>query len=164
MSPIPAAAARQPPPPTSLRRSSQRPAPRACVYCRSRDGSLPPLPPSACTQVPFVPWGGRPSRVPPCLYVPALSSPSSPPILSIVRFWCPCRVAFREKASSQGASTPWQSRALVLSPCYLSMPATFRIIVPPPLPPLPSPLVVMIPSQWVEEVWGLPLGVGLTRA
>ena len=148
-----------------LRCLSLRPAPRACICCRSRVGLLSPLPPSACTQVPVLPWGVRPSRVPPRICVPDSSSPSSPPNLGIVRFWCPCWVAFREKARGQGASTPWQLCALVLAPHYLAMPAPFRLPISlPPFPPLPPPLGVMIPYPSVEEVWRLLPEVGVTRA
>ena len=47
----------QNPPPASFLRLSLRFAPRACVYCHFCVRPLPPLPPSACNQVPVVPWG-----------------------------------------------------------------------------------------------------------
>ena len=131
------------PPPTSLRRSSLRPAPRACVCCRSFAGLLSPFPHLSCTQVLVVPWGVCPLRLPPRLYVPKLSSPSFPPNLGIVQFWCTCQVNFREKARGQGASTPWQLRALVLAPRYFSMPAPFRLPGSSP-PPSPPPLVDIV--------------------
>ena len=79
------------PPTTSHHRSSLCPAPHACVSFYSRASSLPPFPPSACTQVPVGPWGVIPLRVPPCICVPASSSPSSPHNIGIVPFWCLCR-------------------------------------------------------------------------
>ena len=113
----------------------------------SRVSSLPIFLPSAFSQVPVGPWGVLQSRVPPRLCVTSSSSPSSPLNLDIVRFWCPCQVAFRKNSRGQGASTPCQLRALGLDPCYLDMPELFRLpppppphhLPPPPLPPLPPP-------------------------
>ena len=85
--PDPAAACQ--PTPASLSCSSLRLALRDCVCYRSCAGSLPPSPPSTCTQVPVCPWGVCTPRVPPRLFLPVLSSPSSPPNIDIVRFWCP---------------------------------------------------------------------------
>ena len=76
----------------------------ATVY---HDGVLPPLSPSACTQVPVSSWGFHPLRVPPRIFVPALPSPSSPPNPGIVQFLFSCRVDFSARERGQGASTPW---------------------------------------------------------
>ena len=83
---------------------------------------------------PFWTLGVRLLWVPPLLYVPAMSYPSYPPHFGIVRFCCLCRVVFLENVRGQGASTPWKSRALVLTPFYLAMSASFG------LPRSPSPL------------------------
>ena len=85
---------------------------------------------------PYQPIGDSLVTDPPRLCVTALSSPSFPPNLGIVRFCCPCRVPFRKKARIQGAYTPWKLRALVLTTRYLTIPALFRL----PSYPLPSPL------------------------
>ena len=125
------------PPSASLCRSSLRPAPRACVCCRSCAGALPPLPTSACTQVPVGPWGVLHVQVHPRLYVPASSSPRSPPNTGIVRFLVSCWLAFCARERYQGASITWKLRALALA-----LPATWksrrRSGYPDPPPPLPS--------------------------
>ena len=110
------------PPPASLR----------CLYLRPRAVCLrlltfmfrfaPPFADLSLQPVPVGPWGFLPSRFPPRLCVPASFSPSSPPNIGLVRFWCPCRAAFLKKARGQGVSNPWQSLTLVLVPCYLSLP------------------------------------------
>ena len=71
------------PPPTSLRRSSLRLAPRACVCCHSRAGALPPCPPLYCTHFPDGTCVFRVLCFPMCLCVPDYPSPSSPPNLFI---------------------------------------------------------------------------------
>ena len=126
------------PPPASVHRSSLRPTPHVCVCCCSCDGLLPPFPPLACTKVPVGSWLFCPLHVPPRLYVPTLSSLSSPPNIGIVRFWCLCRVDFHKNMRGQGASTPLQSHYLFLAPRYLAMTAPFRIPgSPPSFPPPP---------------------------
>ena len=76
---------------------------------------------------PYQPMGDSPVAYPPRLCVTALSSPSFPPNIWIIRFWCPCRVPFRKKARGQGAYTPWKSRTLVLTTRYLTILELFRL-------------------------------------
>ena len=124
------------PPPATLRRSSLRPAPHACACCTSCAVCLPPLTPSACTQVPVGPWRVFPSRVPLSLCIPASSSLSYPLNLDIFRFLCPCRVTFREKARGQGASTPQKSwEPGPISPLLGHAGAVQATPPPPPLTP-----------------------------
>ena len=130
------------------------------VYC---DVSLPLFLPSACNQVPVSPWGVLMSRLPPCICVPALTSPSSP--LNPDIFWSlvSFQVEFCARARGQVTFTTWQPCALVLAtPHFLAMPELFSF--PALLSPLPPPLVVMIPYILVEEVWGVALDISLTRS
>ena len=71
-------------------------------------------------------------QVPPHLRIPASPSTISPLNIGIVQSLVSCQVVFRERSIGQVASTPGQSRALVLAP-------------PDPLPP---PL-----SSWYHTRW-----------
>ena len=137
----PGAVRRQPvcrphPPHTSFHHSSLRLAPHAFAYCCSRVRSPP------C-------WISRPALrslsgplgslvTGPSVYLsPCLSLPFCDPLPGI--FWflvsvCECIVWAR--ARSQGASTPWQSLAPVLSPTILGHTGAIRISRPSPPPPL----------------------------
>ena len=75
-----------------------------------------PFPPLACSQAPVRTWGVLLLRVPTHLCAPSLPSLSDPHSSGI--FWCLvfCWVDFCARARGQGASTPWQSLAPVLTP------------------------------------------------
>ena len=107
--------------------------------------------------------GVLPARVPPRLFVPASLSPRSPPNPGIVRSLVSCWVGFRARERGQVASTPWQSHALVLAPPVTWL---FRSCsgYPPLLPPLSTPLVAVIVSLSVVEVWSVLLEVGVKGA
>ena len=140
-------------------------APRRVPGYRSRSGLLPPFPSLSCTQVHFFTWGVSPSQVPPHICLPSLSPPISSPNIDIVRFFCPCRVAFLEKARGQGASTPSQSQAFGPLPPILGYSGAVQDTrIPSPFPLLPPRLVVMFPSVLVEDVSGLSLEFGVTCA
>ena len=66
-------------------------------------------------------------------------------------FWCLLSlsgVCFRARAREKGASTPWQSLVLVLSP---SLPVHSGAVQAPRTPP-PHPLVFLIPSRPLKLV------------
>ena len=124
--------------PTSLCCSFLRPAPRACVCSRSRDGVLPLLPPLTCTQVPVSSWGVLASRVPPRLCTSASHYLSSPPNTGIV--WSSVLLSgkFSHEGEIPGSLHSLEvTRAGPCSPRYLYIPAPFRIFRP---TPPPSPL------------------------
>ena len=136
------------PAPTACQPPPLVPAPRAaCLFLLSLPYQFSPhfaalgLHPDLCC-----PLGGSPVMGPfeylcPCLVLPDFSSESwHCPV------WCPCRVVFREKARGQVASTPWQSRSLVLAPRSLAIPAPFRQRINNTLPYsyLPSNIIIQL--------------------
>ena len=140
------------PPPASLRRSSLRPALCTCVFRRSRSSTIPPLPPAACTQFPFILWGVHPSQVPLRLCVPASPSLSSPPNHCIVRSLVSLSGGFSRKGERLGIFHSLE----VVRPSTHSPPLLGHSIavqdtrIPPPIPPFPPPLFFVIPSPLLE--------------
>ena len=104
------------PAPARFRRSSLCPASRDCIYHHFPWWYAPPLPILAYTQVLVSPWGAHPLRVHTRLCVPISPSLSFLQILPSSGSWYSCWMDFSARVRSQGDSTPWHSRALVLSP------------------------------------------------
>ena len=130
------------PPPASLHCLTLHPPPRACVCCRFPRLFVPPLPPSACAQVPVSPLGVHPSWVPPsplCLYLALPVFCSNSWHLLVLGFFSGGH--FCAEAVGKGTSTPWQFLSPILNPSP-SPPllSHSRRCLGNPNPPPPSPL------------------------
>ena len=149
---LPAPTTRQPPPLV--------PAPRAACLC------LPPFPMPVCFPL-FRPQPAPRSLSSPggfthrgSLRVPVLLP--RPPwvlfwILALSGTWCSLGGFSRNGKRPRGLHSLSVALPGPCYPCYLAIPAPFR------LPPPPPPLFVMIPSLSVEEVWGVALEFGISH-
>ena len=113
----------------------------------------PLLPPSACTQVPFNPWGVRPSWGPPPLLFLRLSLPVSFSFYQHLLVFC-----FSAGWPFSGKNeSPRRIHSMEVARLGPPPPDTWpcrRRSIYPPLPHLssllPSPRVVLIPSRWLK--------------
>ena len=136
-------------PPASLCRLSLQTIPHACVYLHVLPvHPPPPLYALSLLSGPCQPMeGGSPVAGPLASLCPWLVLLVAPPSLGI--FWCLFFLSggFRKKARGQGASTPWQSLALYLTPS-----ATWPCRPCSGYPPPPRSLVVLIQYPYSDIV------------